>query len=710
VKYGVVGGGPAGLYFALLSRKADPSAEVRVVERNAPDATFGWGVVFSEETLGALRDADFESYTQIQDSFARWSAIDIHYAGALIRSRGHVFTGISRRVLLGILQRRCLEVGVELRFDTELHDLAAFDDCDLVVGADGVNGFVRGLSPETFKPALHVHDTKYAWFGTDLPLDAFTFIFRRNEHGLFQVHAYPFDARTSTFIVECPQDAFRRAGLDQAGEAASIAYCERLFEPELRGHRLLSNRSLWVSFATLRSAAWHHDRVVLLGDAAHTAHFSIGSGTKLAMEDAIALVDSLRRHRDLEAALTDYELERQPVVERFQEAALESAAYFEHVSRYEGFAPIQFAFNLLTRSRRITYVNLSVRDPVLTRSVDAFLADGRRPDREPPLVAVPPLFAPFSIRSAHLVNRVAAAMPATEDGVDGLPATPLAPLSASAAASGAGLVVTEMVAVAAEGRIGAGSPGLYRPEHLYTWKEAVAAVHDSSPARIGLLLGHAGRRGSTRPRHQGIDRPLRQGGWTTLAASAVSYTPRGVAPRAMDGDDFTRIKAAFVTAAEMAVECGFDLLALDAGLGYLLAGFLSPLANRRADVYGGSLENRLRFPLEVAAAVRGAWPSDRPMALRLNAADGTVGGVTLDDAVLMAAAFRERGCDLVHPVLGQTTPDGWSDYGRAFGVPAADRVRNEAHVPALASGNITSADEVNTVVAAGRADLCLLAL
>ena len=705
----MVGGGPAGLYFALLAKKANPEVEVRVVERNAPDATFGWGVVFSEETLGALRDADFESHTRIQDSFARWTAIDVHYGGTTIRSRGHVFTGISRRVLLAILQQRCRELGVDLRFNTELHDLAPFSDCDLVVGADGVNGLVRRLFPGTFRPELHVHGTKYAWFGTDLALNAFTFIFRRNEHGLFQVHAYPFDAHTSTFIVECPEEAWRRAGLDQADEAAGIAYCERLFAPELRGHRLLSNRSVWISFATLRSAAWHHDHVVLLGDAAHTAHFSIGSGTKLAMEDAIALVDALRRHRELPAALTDYELERQPVVERFQEAALESAAYFEHVSRYEGFAPIQFAFNLLTRSRRITYVNLSVRDPVLTRSVDAFFRDGRGRALGPPVVAPPPLLAPFALRKSRLVNRVVTAMHPAEDAIDGRPGPSLAPSTAAAAGSGAGLVLTEVVAVSPDGRIGAGSAGLYRPDHVNAWRQAVAAAHGASEAQVGLLLGHAGRRGSMRPRAQGIDRPLRHGGWAVIAASGLPYTPRGAVPRAMEGEDFPRVKAAFVAAVEMAIECGFDLLELDAGLGYLLAGFLSPLANRRGDSYGGSLENRGRFPLEVAGAVRAAWPADRPLAVRLDAGDWAPGGLTLDEAVSIAAAFRERGYDLVHPVLGQTVPEARADFGRAFGVPAADRIRNEAHLPVIASGNITTSDEVNTIVAAGRADLCVLA-
>lgn len=706
MRVGVVGGGPAGLYVALLIKKADSGAEVRVVERNAPDATFGWGVVFSEETLGALRDADFESFTQIQEGFARWSAIDIHYAGETIRSRGHVFTGISRKVLLATLQGRCREVGVELQFNRELRDLSDFEDCDLIVGADGVNGFVRRLYPETFRPSLQLHETKYVWFGTDLALDAFTFIFRRNEHGLFQVHAYPFDAHTSTFIVECPEEVWRRAGLDQADEAASIAYCERLFGPELNGHRLLSNRSLWLSFATLRSQSWHHGNVVLLGDAAHTAHFSIGSGTKLAMEDAIALVEAIRRRGELAPALTDYELERQPVVERFQEAARESSTYFEHVARYDGFAPVQFAFNLLTRSRRITYVNLSVRDPALTRSVDAFFA-GANGAASLRLVAPPPMFAPLAIGGTRLPNRAVYAMRPGEDAVDGMPGDGLIDRAAQAAASGAGLVVSEVVAVSSDGRIGAGTPGLYRPEHAAIWRRAIERIHDRGAA-VALLLGHAGRRGATRPRAFGLDRPLRAGGWPLLAASAIPYTPRGPIPHQAEPADLARITAAFATAATLARVCDVDVLEIDAGLGYLLAGFLSPLTNQRTDAYGGSLENRMRLLLEVVDAVRGAWPAPRPLAVRLDAGDWAAGGVTLDDAVAIAAALRTHGCDLVHPVLGQTVPEARADYSRGFGVPAADRIRNEARLPVIASGNITTADEVNTIVAAGRADLCVL--
>jgi len=439
VRYAVIGGGPSGLYFALLAKKANPSDEVLVVERNPPDATFGWGVVFSEETLGALRDADYETYTEIGESFARWNAIDIYYHDTMVRSRGHVFTGISRKVLLNILQRRCQALGVRLEFEREVRDVGEFEGADLIVGADGINGLVRRTYGEFFKPQIATHPTKYVWFGSDLPLDAFTFIFRQNDDGLFQVHAYPFDARTCTFIVECPEAAWRNAGLDSASEAESIAYCEALFQPELRGRGLMSNRSLWVNFLTLRQESWHHGNVVLLGDAAHTAHFSIGSGTKLAMEDSIALIDALRRHRELGAALNDYEMERQPIVERFQEAALESSSYFEHVSRYAHFDPRQFAFNLLTRSRRITYINLTQRDPELVRTVDSWFAANATgsPDGAVRL-SPPPMFTPFQIGELSIPNRVALAA---------------GPNLEAAARLGAGLVITEFVSVTEDGRI-----------------------------------------------------------------------------------------------------------------------------------------------------------------------------------------------------------------------------------------------------------------
>ena len=692
MRYAVLGAGPSGLYFALLTKKANPSDEVLVVERNPPDATFGWGVVFSEETLSALRDADYETYTEIGESFARWNAIDIYYQDTKIRSRGHVFTGISRKVLLNILQRRCRALGVRLEFEREVRDVGEFEGADLILGADGINGLVRRTYGEYFKPQVAVHPTKYVWFGSDLPLDAFTFIFRRNDHGLFQVHAYPFDAHTCTFIVECPEDAWRRAGLESASEAESIAYCEALFQPELRGRRLMSNRSLWVNFATLRSESWHHGNVVLLGDAAHTAHFSIGSGTKLAMEDSIALVDALRRHRDLGAALNDYEMERQPVVERFQEAALESSSYFEHVSRYAHFDPRQFAFNLLTRSRRITYVNLTQRDPELVRSVDSWFAAAATgsPDGAVRL-SPPPMFTPFRIGELTIPNRVAmAAGPDLE----------------AAARLGAGLVITEFVSVTEDGRITPETPVIDRAQQDIL-RTAVERIHQAG-SRVALQLGHAGRRGSMRPRSQGVDRPLRQGGWRLMAPSPIAYTPRAALPKEMTARDISHIVKVFAAAARSAAGCWFDALELNFAHGYLVAGFISPLTNQRGDEYGGSLENRMRFPLQVLDAVRASW--ERPLLVRISASDWAPAGVELEEAVAIAAMLKAHGCDLVHAVMGQTIWESRPDYRRLFGVPASDRIRNEAAIPTITAGNIRTADDVNTILAAGRADLCVLEL
>lgn len=683
MKYAVLGGGPAGLYFALLAKKADADADVRVIERNLPDATFGWGVVFSEETLAALRDADYESFTAITESFARWNAIDIVFRESRIRSRGHVFTGISRKVLLSILQRRCLELGVRLEFEREVRVLSELGDVDLIVGADGVNGLARRSQEQAFAPKLTSHRTKYVWFGTDMALDAFTFIFRRNQHGLFQVHAYPFDAKTSTFIVECPEDAWRAAGLDRADEQQSIAYCTELFKAELGDHRLLSNRSLWLTFQTLSSASWHHGNLVLVGDAAHTAHFSIGSGTKLAIEDSIALVDSLRRYPEIQTALTRYELERQPVVERFQEAAGESSSYFEDVSRYESFPPLQFAFNLLTRSRRITYNNLSQRDPTLVRFVDsAFAAAATSRDTAQALLSPPPMFVSLKVRSLEIPNRAAGLTP------------------------GAGLLISDFTAVSPEGRITPETPGIYTRDQVRELREKVVRVHAQTGTRLALQIGHAGRRGSTRPRFQGVDRPLRWGGWPLVSASPIAYSPQARVPSELPRYAMPPLIDAFRAAAVAAAACAVDLLELNFAQGYLVASFISPLTNLRSDQYGGELHSRLRFPLEIFDAVRDLWQG--PLMARISASDCVAGGNSVADAVLISRELKSHGCDLIHPVMGQTVLESKPDYGRLFGVPASDRIRNEAGIATLASGHITTADEVNTILAAGRADLCRL--
>jgi anthraniloyl-CoA monooxygenase len=715
----VVGGGPSGLYFALLMKKADPSHEVAVLERNAPDATFGWGVVFSEETLGALRDADRETYDQITETFVKWNAIDIRHLGGqgsgTVRSRGHAFSAISRKRLLRILQQRCAELGVDLRFHIEVAEVPSLETADLIVGADGVNSTVRRAYEDRFRPQMKVHSTKFAWFGTNLVFKAFTFVFRENEHGLFQVHAYPFDANTSTFIVECPDDVWQRAGLDRMTEEQSIAYCEKLFADDLAGHSLLSNRSTWISFVTLRTETWHHGNVVLLGDAAHTAHFTIGSGTKLAMEDAVALADSMQRYDDLPDALTRFELERQPIVERFQQAALESSEYFGNVRRYAAFDPIQFAFNLLTRSGRIGHLNLEMRDPGFVAMVDRWFASqahgrGAAPTQRKaalPLVAPPPMFAPLRAGPVHVLNRVAVAQPAAEDAVDGELAAEAAERLA-ATAHGVGLVLTESVAASAEGRISPGTPGLYADAHEAAWLLALDESRSTGGAAIGLCLTHAGRRGATRPRRHGADRPLREGGWPVLAPSPLPYTRHSEVPKEATPADLDEITAEFGRAAARAARIGFDVLELDMGHGCLLASFLSPLTNRRTDAFGGSLENRIRFPLSVLGAVREAWSPDRALSVRLTASDWMPGGFDLEDAVAVARALKERGCDLIHVVAGQTVEHDRPTYGRFYLVPASDRIRNEAGVPTLVGGNLTTADDMNTILAAGRADLCLL--
>jgi len=705
MRIGVLGGGPAGLYFAALAKKQDPSHEVVLVERNAPDATFGWGVVFSEETLGALRDADRETYLEITDSFARWSAIDVHYAGKVVRSGGHVFSGVSRKGLLQLLQQRCRSLGVGMSFDDEIADLSRFDGFDLVVAADGVNSTIRRLHEDRFQPSLDVHRSKYVWFGTTRSFDAFTFIFRETPHGLFQVHAYPFDAHTSTFIVECNQATWERAGLDGVTEDESIAFCEELFAPELAGHHLMSNRSLWVSFVTLRCESWHHGNVVLLGDAAHTAHFTIGSGTKLAMEDAISLANALAvfpGSNQLEAALTQYELERQPVVERFQEAARESSRYFEDVIRYTKFDPLPFSFQLLTRSGRITHLELEKRDPAYVAAVDRWFASraagvetvqraprpehtGRMPLATPPA----PLFAPLDLAGARIENRVVLRTPS-----DGLP---LVPAVGERLRQEPGLVLTPFVAVSAEGRITPETP---------TADDLRQFVPGVERAPVCVVLGHAGRRGSTRPRVDGIDRPLRRDGWDIVSASALPFGPRSGVPAELDRKGMERVTGEFVAATASAKAAGAGVLLLEASRGYLLASFLSPLSNRRGDEFGGPVESRLRFPLAVLAAVRDSWAG--PLGVRYSATDWARGGLSRADSLAIARAFAAGGADFLDVVAVGTVAGQQPVYGRFFLVPYSDVVRNEVGVPTMTSGNVTTADEVNTILAAGRADLVVL--
>jgi len=708
-----IGGGPAGLYFALLMKKADPAHDIVVVERNRADDTFGFGVVFSDATLEGFAEADRETSEEIAKSFAHWDDIDIHYRGEVLTSTGHGFSGMSRQLLLDILQRRCAALGVSLRFQHEVADLDAYRDADLILAADGVNSTVRARYAEHFRPEIDWRPNKFVWLGTTYPYPAFTFIFKEGEHGLWRVHAYRYDQSMSTFILETTEATWRRAGLDQADEDQTLAFAERLFAEELRGHRLLKNRSLWRSFPTVRNGCWHHGNVVLLGDAAHTAHFSIGSGTKLAMEDAIALARALQRHGEVPKALSAYEEERRPGVEALQRAAQVSLEWFEATERYHGrLGPLQFAVSLLTRSLRVTHDSLRLRDPGFVSRVDRWLvSEAERQSRVavPAAPAPPPMFTPFRLRELVLPNRVVVSSMCQYSAEDGAPDDWHLVHLGSRAIGGAGLVMTEMTDVSREGRISPGCAGMYKPEHVTAWKRIVDFVHGHSPAKIGLQLAHAGRKGSTRRLWEGIDEPLPSGNWALVSASPIPYFPHSQIPRAMERGDMEAVRDDFARAARMAEEAGFDLLELHFAHGYLLASFLSPLTNRRADAYGGSLGNRARFPLEVFDAVRAVWPAARPMSVRISATDWAEGGMTPGDAVEVARLLKAHGCDIVDVSAGQTVPEQKPVYGRLFQTPFADRIRHEADIPTMTVGNVASYADVNSIIAAGRADLCVLA-
>jgi anthraniloyl-CoA monooxygenase len=708
-----IGGGPAGLYFAILYKKARPEAEITVYERNAPGVTFGWGVVFSDETLSYLEENDPPTHERITKAFAHWTAIEVFYKGTCVRSDGHGFSGIARKELLAILADRARELGVTIHHSTEIDDYTKVTKgADLVIACDGVKSKIRERHADAFRPSLDVRKCRYIWLGTKKHLGAFTFWFEENQHGMFQVHAYEFDDETTTFIAECDEASWRAAGLDKATTDESIAYLESVFAKHLGGARLLANHSQWLSFVTVKNESWRHScegggSIVLLGDAAHTAHFSIGSGTKLAMEDSIALVSALLREPNVARALEIYEAERRPIVERTQKAAQDSLLWFENVKRYRHMDPVQFAFSLLTRSKRITFENLKLRDAPFAEHVRSRFVE-RQPQRL--REDTPAMFTPFRLREVVLPNRVVVSPMCMYSAQDGLPNDFHFTHYAARATGGAGLVMTEMTDVSREGRITPGCAGMYLREHVTAWKRIVDYVHARTQAKIGMQLGHAGRKGSTKLMWEGSDRPLESGNWPIMSASPLPYYPDSQVPREMDRADMDRTKADYVRAAAWADEAGFDLLEIHMAHGYLLASFLSPLTNVRRDAYGGSVENRMRYPLEVFEAVRAVWPREKPMSVRISATDWLPGGVTDEDVVEIARALKERGCDVIDCSAGMTTPASRPPfYGRMYQAYWSDLVRNEVGIPTIAVGNISTADQIDTLVMSGRADLCALA-
>ncbi len=717
-----IGGGPSGLLLGILLHRVG-AAHVTVHERNAPEDTFGFGVVFSDETLANLRHADPEVFARIEAEMAYWPIMDVVHRGRVLRSGGHGFAALSRQRLLQLLVERATELGVDLRHHSDVPSLAAAGPADLLVGCDGVHSGVRRELADQFRPSVQQGAAKYIWFASTKRFEQFTFLFAETEWGLFQAHVYPYAADRSTFIVETSVDAWRRAGLDAVDPAslppgqndtASLEFCQRIFADALDGHTLVGNNSKWLSFNYVRNGSWSarfgETPVVLLGDAAHTAHFSIGSGTKLAFEDAIALAEQLTADPPLpvEEALTRYEAERRPVSESLQRAALTSQRWFESVERYIDLPSEQFAFQLLTRSQRITYDNLFLRDPSLAGEILGWFHASRPAHLRPADPATPPMFYPFELRSVRLANRVGVSSMAQYCAVDGMPADWHLVHLGSRAVGGAGLVMTEMTCVSPDGRISPGCTGLWNDEQGAAWQRIVEFVHADTAAKIGVQLGHAGRKGSTRRAWEGIDQPLESGNWPIVSASAVAYGTNAV-PAELDRAGMDDVIGQFVSATRRAAAAGFDLLEVHAAHGYLLSSFLSPVSNHRTDAYGGDLAGRMRFPLEVVEAVRAAWPDDLPLSVRISATDWIDGGFDGDEAVALARALAAVGVDIVDVSTGQVDPAEHPEFGRLYQTPFADRIRHEAGIPTMAVGAVSSIDDVNTVILSGRADVCLLA-
>ena len=708
-KITIIGGGPGGLYFGILAKKQWPSVQIDVYERNRRDDTFGFGVVFSDQTLGFLNKYDNPSYESIRRSFAYWDDVDVHYQGQQLRSAGNGFCGCSRLTLLNLLYDRAEELDIKLHFESEVTPDDSFNDSDLVIVADGVNSAFRERYAEHFGTDIEFRRNQFCWLGSTKPLEAFKYFFRKTEFGILVMHAYQYEEGRSTWICEMQPETWQAHGFDELDEDASARLMEKIFADDLDGYPLITNRSLWRQFPMIRNKTWIKDRMVLIGDAQHTAHYSIGSGTKLAMESSIALFESLKANEDIDVALAAFDKERRADVEITQHAADVSLAWFESMDEHWDVEPEKFAFQVMSRSKQITYENLRLRDNAFVDNVVAAFIKAQRNVGYEVEDGTPPMFAPFKLREMQLANRVVMSPMAQYSAQDGVPGDWHLVHYGSRGIGGSGLIYTEMTCPSPEARITPGCTGIWNNEQTGAWKRIVDFVHANGPAKMCLQIGHAGRKGSTRVAWEGMDLPLESHNWPIISASPIPYREESATPSELSASQMDEITDTFVQATKNAESAGFDMIELHAAHGYLMASFLSPLTNQRTDEYGGTVENRMRFPLRVFEAMRSVWPQHKPMSVRVSATDWAEGGLTEVDLLAICSAFKRAGADVINVSTGQTVSFEKPVYGRMFQVPFADKIKHRVGIPTIVAGNITNADQVNTVVLSGRADLVALA-
>ena len=702
MKITVIGGGPGGLYFSILTKKAMPHWEINVYERNKPDDSFGFGVVFSDETLGEFLKRDMQSYELIRSKFAYWDDIIVARDGQEVSIAGNGFCGCSRKTLLKLLHQRCEEEGVKLHFQQNVDDLSQFKDSDIIVACDGIGSGIRSQFQNEFGTKIQLKSNRFVWMGSTKPLDAFTYFFRSTPFGMIVAHTYQYEEGMSTWIFECTNETWEKLQFEVENEANTVSKLSEIFKEELDGHPLITNKSHWRQFPHVTNKNWHHNNIVLLGDAKATAHFSIGSGTKLAMDCAIGLFDALMANPDnVQNTFLQYEKTRRNPVEMIQYAASVSLEWFENMNRYEKYPFYQFSFGCMTRSKKVTYENLRLRDQSYT---DKVLEEFNQINKNNTNAAA---FSTFKLRGLELSNRIVMSSMGQYAAIDGLVNNWHFQHYTSRAIGGLGLIITEMTAVDSNGRITLGCAGIYNEEQVVEWKKITDFVHEHTATKIGIQLGHSGRKGAVKKPWEGTNEPI-DNAWELLSASAIAFNDKMAIPKEMNANDIQNVINQFANAAKNAEKAGFDMIELQAHHGFLLASFLSPLTNNRTDEFGGSVENRLKFPLQVFNAIRENFPSEKPISVRISATDWAESGISQEDVLFIASEFKKAGADIINVSTGNTVENQNPKTGRMWQVPFSDMVRNEAEVATITAGSITDIDQINTIILSGKADLVAL--